>query len=385
MQPDDPKLRELLSAALRDGEVPWPTNFADAEASDVIRAAIFHGVAGLLVERGKRLSAWPARLMDQLREEARARAMWELRHRQLLHDLLADLDRKTIRALLMKGTATAYDLYENPACRSRGDTDLLVARADVSDATALLASRGYKAGALGGVTPEFALQQVWTLALADGGRHVVDLHWQVMNAPSLKDMLTFEECWANARPLPRLSPHAQTMDRARLLIHTCLHRTMQLNAPYFVDGRTFFDPARLIWSVDIHLIAQALHEEEWQSLGELAIEMRISRLCLDALKGTVRDLGTEVPANGLGGLQAAADKDRNSSYFVRSPALSRAWQDLKSFPGIAQKLRYMLSRVVTTEAFIRGKYPELADRPLPALYARRFIDLIRHRPKTADR
>lgn len=385
MSPDDPELRDLLAAALSDRQAHGPTDWGDVQADDMVRAAIFHGVAGLVVERGDKLVTWPKQVMDCLRDHARARAMWELRHRQLLSDLLADLDGRGIRALLMKGTATAYDLYDNPAYRSRSDSDVLVARHDVSKATALLAGRGYKAGALGGVTPEFALQQVWILDLPDGGSHVIDLHWQVMNAPSLNDMLPFEDCWDNARPLPRLSPHAWTMDRARLLIHTCLHRAMQLNAPYFVDGRTFFDPARLIWSVDIHLLAQALKDPDWQVLAELTKVMGISRLCLSAVRAAQADLGSEISSGEMDALQAEPSKDRNSSYFVRSPALSRAWQDMNSFPGIAKKLRYTLSRLVTTEAFIRGKYPEMADRPLPALYARRFMDLIRHRPKAADR
>ena len=84
-------------------------------------------------------------------------------------------------------------------------------------------------------------------------------------------------------------------------------------------------------------------------------------------------------------MATTAGQQRNSAYFTPSPAMSRAWQDVKSFPGIATKLRYMLSRLVTTEAFIRAKYPNLAGRPLPVLYARRFLDLIRHRAKGANR
>jgi len=384
MHPDDHNLREMLAAALRGEAAAWPAGWGDDEADVMARAAFFHGVAGLLIERSDALENWPAMLLDRLRDEARARAMWELRHRQLLADLLADLDRHGIRALLMKGTAVAYDLYDNPACRTRSDSDLLVARDDVPDATSVLAGRGYKAGVLGGVTPEFALQQVWVLDLPDGGSHVIDLHWQVMNAPSLKDMLPFEECWADARRLPRLSLHAWTMDRVRLLLHTCLHRAMQHNAPYFVDGVRFFDPARLIWSVDIHLIAEALDENEWLALGELAGKMGISHVCQEALQAAQSDFDTRSSVGHLAQLAVSGSRKRDSAYFIRSPALSRARQDLQTFSGVAQKLRYVLSRIFTTEAFVRGKYPELAGRPLPFLYARRFIDLIRHRARADD-
>jgi hypothetical protein len=378
MQPDDPKIRDFLAAALRGEDEPWPANWDDAAASDdIAAAAIFHGIAGLLVEKAGAIGDWPSRLADRLHDHARAQAMWELRHRQNLIALLDMFDEQAIEVLILKGTATAYDLYETPSTRSRGDSDLFIAEKDVPKAKAVLTDLGYSDVALGGVTPEFALQQAWTLALADGGSHSVDLHWQVMNAPSLKNLFSFKECYASARSLPRLSPRAKAMDRVRLLIHTCLHRAMQNNAPYFVDARTYYEPGRLISNYDIHLLATALHPPEWSSFRDLAETMGVARACLDGLRFAQSSFGTASLQRQMRGLEELAGKDRRSEYFVRSHPLSRAWQDVRSIPGLSRKLRYVLSRVVTTEDFLRAKYPRMAGRPLPLLYGRRLLDLVR--------
>ena len=373
-------IEELLAAALRGEAGPRPALLDEAGAAEaIVEAAIYHGVAGLLIEKTRITGSWPAAIIEPLTDQARAQAMWEMRHRQLLAQLLSALQEQGIRALLMKGTAVAYDLYDNPATRARGDTDLLVAAEDAPAARAVLAGLGYVKGILGGVTDAFALQQPWSLAVPDGGHHSIDLHWQVMNAPSLRDLLPFTECAADAKPLPRLSPEAKTMDRVRLLIHTCLHRAMHRNTPYFIGRQAFYDSGRLIWSYDIHLLVQALDDAEWSRMCDLAARMGVSRVCLDGLKAASAALGTALPASAIGRLQGALGTDRNSLYFVRSRALARAWQDLRSFPGLRRKLRYAASRILPDPRFVRNKYPAMANSSLPTLYAWRLLSLLRRR------
>lgn len=376
----EPSIEAELAAVLRGEARPWQAAWDRREAIDAVGdAAVYHGVAGLLYAQPAKLRSWPGPLVERLGDHARAQAMWELRHRQLLIELIAALDEAGVRALLMKGTAVAYDLYSEPAARSRGDTDLLVAARDAAAAKAVLAKLGYVGGVLGGVRAEFALQQPWTWTSPDGSRHSIDLHWQVMNAPSLKDLLPFAECYADARPLPRLSPEARTMDRVRLLIHTCLHRAMHCNTPYFVDGVPYFDSGRLIWSYDMHLLAEMFDEEQWRLLGALARDMGVSRPCLDGLRAARASLGTDVPADAMERLEAASGKDRKSSYFVRSRALARVMQDVWAFPGLSVKLRYARARILPDPRFIRAKYPRMARLPLTILYARRLAELVRIR------
>ena len=86
-----------------------------------------HGIAGLLVGPPN----WPAEFANAIRTEAPRRARWEMRHRQLNAELLGALADNELRALAIKGPAFAYDLYDEPAHRIRGDSDLWVLEDDL--------------------------------------------------------------------------------------------------------------------------------------------------------------------------------------------------------------------------------------------------------------
>src|SRR6478735_6659092 len=113
----------LLAAALRGSTPEWVVGGAaavDIEAVCVTRA-LYHGIAAMLVERGNQLMdvRWPPSVITALRQQAVAQARWELRHRIVLTQLVRSLRCNGIRPLILKGTAVAYDLYPNPAWRSR--------------------------------------------------------------------------------------------------------------------------------------------------------------------------------------------------------------------------------------------------------------------------
>ncbi len=386
MNPSELSTEELLAAALRGEARTLPSAWNRSGATEaLVETALYHGVAGLLLEQGDVLRCWPTEVVERLTLQARAQAMWEMRHRETLSTLLAALAKQCIPALLMKGTAIAYDLYDNPSARSRGDTDVLVAARDVPEVKSLLAKLGYSEGVLGGVDAEFALQQPWTLSLVDGSDHSIDLHWQVMNAPSLKDLLSFAESDANAQELARLSPDARAMDRVRLLIHTCLHRAIHGNTPYFVNRVAYYGSGRLIWTYDIHLLAKAFESRQWSLFCALAKEKGVSRVCLEGLLETRAKLGTKVPHGVISDLKTSVGDDRKSPYLVRSRSISRAWQDIRAIPGLALKIRYARARLLPDARFVRAKYPEMANASLPLLYAMRLVALVRSRSGSGQR
>ena len=109
----------FLAASLALAATRWPSAWTAPETTRTLaRRAAFHGIAALLADR--QTQGWPHAARAALREEALARAMWEARHRSLIQPLLAALAAAGVPALLLKGTALAYDLYANPATRSRG-------------------------------------------------------------------------------------------------------------------------------------------------------------------------------------------------------------------------------------------------------------------------
>lgn len=374
----------LLTSTLRGDGPHWPRDWSAEEGRGLVEAALYHGVAGLLIELAASLEGWPEPIIDALQDQARFQAMWELRHREILTELLAELARHGITAILMKGTALAYDLYENPASRSRADSDILVAPNDRWRAKAILRELGYRGGTQAMDLPDdLARQEGWTLFSEGGGEHSVDLHWRVFNAPALDDVLDFQECSAFARPLPRLSGEAWATDRARTLLHTCVHRALHRTAPYFVSGKAYFGSERLIWTHDIHLLAGALNKDEWQSFTGLAADKGVAAVCLEGLGAAQVALASAVPQEVLQSLKASRKRTIATAYLAHRRALPRSWLDFRAVPGVGAKLRYLRARLVPGGKLLRAKYPQMAGAPLPLLYARRLVGLVRDRASRA--
>jgi hypothetical protein len=373
---DKARIDELLGAAMRGG-ASWPPDWTSPEQRHAVaERALYHGIAAILTARAAQLAGWPEALLGQLRRQAEAQAMWELRHQAVLGKLLRCLADQDIAALLLKGSALAYDLYAVPAHRSRGDSDLLIAPADLADARTVLRSLGYQWHPENdGGSDEFALQEEWILNCGDGNRHSMDLHWQLLNAPALAGILRPEECWTDAIALPRLGRGAEAMSHVHTLVHTCVHRAMHLTAPYFIDGRAYYGADRLIWAMDIDLLARSLSDDDWGQLGSIARARGIAPVIRDGLEFARRILGTPIPESAEAWLKTAGG--RASDYLVRSRQARRAWSDLLATQGWRRKATFLAARTFPSAAFLRRKYPGMARLPLLLLHGRRIGGLLR--------
>lgn len=371
-----------LASALRGETVDAAgLRIEGAHVNFVIDRIKYHGVAGLLADQLGAMAGWPLAIAKSVRGQAIAQAMWELRHRVVLAELLESFSTAQIVAILLKGTAVAYDLYPSPAARARGDTDVLIDAQDLERARLILQGLGYhRQSADWGDDENHTLQEVWSLARDGETQHHIDLHWQLMNAPALGDFMPFAECLTERVALTRLSPAGFAMDRVRALLHCCAHRAMHFTTPYFVDGVTYYGGDRLIWVHDIHLLAEALSDDQWATLCALSEEKGVSAVCLDGLTAAQRFLATKFPGWVSERLRSATGEAKPSTYLLRSRQFGRAWQDLSSIPDFSGKLAYLRARSLPSPAFIRGKYPRMARMPLPLLYARRMLDLLRARP-----
>ena len=230
-----------------------------------------------------------------------------------------------------------------------------------------------------GISDDLALQEIWTIRPGDGAEHDIDLHWQLLNAPALRGVLEFADCSTEPITLPRLCSDALSMNRVLTLIHTCVHRAMHFTSPYFVDGETYYGGDRLIWVMDIHLLASSLSEPDWRRFAEMASTQGVAAVCLDGLKTSRRLLATEIPGWVIDEL-GTAENETASAYLLNSQQMGRAWKDMVAMRGWRRKLAYMSSRILPSPSFVRAKYPKMARMPLGLLYARRMVDLVRTRP-----
>ena len=374
----------MLASAICGRVGTWPRQLSSSSLELVIGRIKYHGIAGLLADCRGEMATWPVGITQRVRELAIAQAMWELRHQEVLSKLLTCLAESDIAALLLKGTAVAYDLYPSPSSRSRGDTDLLIAPAALVETRAILRTLGFSRDPLfDEAVADIYSQEIWSLSSVGSFEHHIDLHWKLINSTALQHVLSYAECLANPLTLPRLCPEARTMDRVRSLIHTCVHRAMHFTAPYFTDGVAFYGGDRLIWAKDIDLLANALSEAEWRSFCALAREKGVSAVCLEGLNISERFLCTDIPdfvREHLSGEPHAPA----SEYLLRSRRGARAWRNLRAIQGLRRKFAYARARSLPSAAFMRRKYPDMAKIPLPILYARRVLELFRPLPGRSD-
>jgi hypothetical protein len=248
--PIPPRLREPLGAALRGETSDWP----DALTADEILALVAHGVAPLVYAQVR---------VPQLREDAMRAAAYESMRAHDLGEVLAALDERGVEALILKGTALAYDLFPAPELRPRSDTDLLIARDDLPALRDAMLALGFVENSSSG--DEHGLRQA-VFTRAPG--MVYDVHWSATNVPAFDAALRFDDVRTRAISLPGLGPHARGLSHVDALLLACIHRIAHHH-----------DSDRLIWLVDIELLRARMSRGEHERFWRQAAEGRVVGVC----------------------------------------------------------------------------------------------------------
>jgi hypothetical protein len=351
-----------MRAALRREPAPWPDNASPKLESELMTQAGLHGVAPLLHE-STAAAAWPLAVRAGLRERALELARWELRHEQVLHDVLRALGQRHIRPLLLKGTPLAHSVYRSPALRPRADTDLLVPQDARHDAQRCLRDLGF--------TPQLAMtgdlvsyQASFTLPARDESLHTIDLHWRIKNSQVLSRLLGYTELMAQAQPLPQLGSNAWHPCAAHALLIACMHKASHRHSPYTVDGATCPDENRLIWLYDIHLLAQRLGDHEWQQLARLANERGLTQVCAEGLATASQVFG------GVPLLQLIPPKNELPWRYFNAGKRGQAWLDLLALDGTRERIQWLRESLLPGREYMQARY-DRANGPAWWLYLRR--------------
>ncbi|MCX7676515.1 MAG: nucleotidyltransferase family protein, partial [Alteraurantiacibacter sp.] len=309
------------------------------------------------------VDSWPASVADPVRDEARLQILWESSHREWLVGLLAQLEEAEISALLLKGTALAYLVHDEPAVRRRGDTDLLIRETHLPATRALLE----KLGMVRSRTGNFG-QEVWRHDTGIGFIHCLDLHWEVAPAPFLRQVLDVEECFSHAIPLPRLAPQARTLSRVQLFVRGVVNEALHRTAGYLVDDEMCFEERRLIWQLDAHRLACGFGDAEWDELAILAVERGMAPVCLDALQAIVSAFQTPVPMRVCEQLSAQPPSTAVSRYLDQRSGQERLWDDLAVLPDLTSRIRLLANHLFPPESFMRSRFPGRENWPLVLLH-----------------
>lgn len=359
----------LVCAVLRAESPSWPFQ-GETSGGDFLARARTHGVMPLLNAKGLD-AGWPAEVRDALRQDAIQRAIWELRHQRILDEVLQTLARADVRPVLIKGTATAYSLYADPALRTRADTDMLIYPQQRAAAGAVLESLGFEQDVV--VSGDLISYQCsFSGYFEDGTQHSLDVHWKINNSQLLSRLLTHEELHEHAQPLPSLCAAAIGAGAVHNLFITIFHRASHIHNPYRVDGVNHFGGDRLIWLHDVHLLAQAMDDRQWRAFIQLAERTEMASVCLDALHDARDALGTVIPDDVSKALVLGSRTTAPARYLAAGK-LQQQWMDFKALDGSASRLHYLIELLFPAASYMRHKYPGSHAASLPWLYLRRAV------------
>jgi len=362
----------LLAAVLWPGMGARPVT--DGVAPAMLAARIrYHGIALLLCQDEQALAALPPVAQGAVRDEARSQVFWEDSHRTMLAGLIDQLDRAGCPSLLLKGTALAYTVHADPAARRRGDSDLLVRKADLATARKVLRDGGF---ALSQDRQQF--QECWTISAGAGFAHTVDLHWQLTNVPALGRALDVEQAFAAAVPLPRLRATALAIDPVRQFLLGSINQRLHRVYGYYVDDSRVLGATRLIWALDNHLLASRFDAGQWDQLERMTLALGVPGLCLEALDLAQAVLGTSVPPAVAVSLRDAPRETWAERYFSAPWTAACLRADLAGCTSLGDRVRLLLGHAWPSAATLRDRHPELAAHSLAKAHLVRLAGLPRH-------
>jgi hypothetical protein len=352
----------LVQAATPSSSAPCPGVTSWDEVTDMAR---WHRLSGLLrrylLGHGDAIEVPPA-VMKSLRDVVRDTTKRNLQRQVELDRVLGAFGAEGIPAMVLKGAALLESVYPEVGLRPMNDLDILVPRAAIERAQALVQEIGYRAAG-GTVEPDVEqklLHHHHHFPLAKGGAFI-ELHHHVLQAAP--PAFTISELWdravAGTGGVDHLVPCPED-----LLLHVCIH---------FTQDRTFRFEAALGQLGDVAWIV-GRHEIDWEALSERANRYGVGDWLFLALYSATTLFGDIVPQPVVAALQPASFRPDLGEFFVRQRVL-RARTSLPLEQLSAGPRALLFPTRATLDAYVRRD--ERGSPSLMRLRARRARVLTR--------
>jgi len=151
------------------------------------------------------------------------------------------------------------------------------------------------------------------------------------------------------------------------LLFACFHRA----------GHFSHSGDRLIWLYDIHLLSEALSDDESSAFCDRASELEIVTLCNDAITTAQSWFGT-VLTPALESQLGAEAGDESSSVYLQSGRLegirNSALLEMKGLPGWGERMKFLSQNAFPPAEYMLWRYGKQQKRVLPWLYFKRVAE-----------
>lgn len=290
----------------------------------LLALSLKHGVMPLVYRKLSKGYAGevPAPHLAKFREHYQANAARNVYLTGELCRILSDFERQGVDSVPYKGPALAALVYGDIALQQFADLDVLVRKRDFRRASELLVAQGYE--------PHFKLRERDEAAFLrlsyvqlfkrDGGKCLVELHWQIAPRFYLTPLVT-DGFWDGLRKITLAGRHVLAPAPEDLLLMLCVHGTKDAWE-------------RLKWVSGLAEFVVANPSIDFARVLDRAGALGLKRTVLLALRLTHELMGTRLPE------EVSREIERDAS--VRKLAAeARGWL-FGAPPDLARRTRFHL-------------------------------------------
>ena len=367
---------DMLLRCLSDrGPGTWDRG-PTADWNDVVDVAVGHDLAPLLFKRLKESDARacvPADAWERLRLAYFDSARRNTRLFRELRTVLGCLRSAAIPVIVLKGAYLAEAVYGDVALRPMCDTDLMVPRAELPRAQAVLLD-------MGGVQQQpTGNELLWRehhhprpVVLRDLS---IELHWTITD-PTEPVRIDAAGLWDRAHPATTAGVEVLALSPEDLLLHLCIH----FGCVHHLTGlRSFCDITETIRRCrgEMDWLQVADSAREWGAARYVGLTLHLARSMLGT--GVPDDVLEQLVPGGLGQRLLEAARDCALTQTGYDPRVPRPFFDEWRAESLGDKARLPWKRVFLSRDEMAARYPASRDsRHFYFYYALRLRDVIRN-------
>ncbi len=210
-----------------------------------------------------------------LRVRQKEYALWHLRIKNTLSQILTALNEAKLPVLIMRGQALAETLYIQPHTRPQSDIDLIFEPACALQAKQVLWDIGFR--------PDSVYADMFVR-----GDIQLDIHTEPLGIERI-------QAWQYLTPL-RAKDFFKYGQEGRLAGEKALLLHPRVNLPYLCFHALKHSFERLLWLYDIALLANDISaKQQWNEVVQGIEDYKLERPCFYALSYAKAHLGADVP------------------------------------------------------------------------------------------
>lgn len=325
-------------------------------------------VTPLLYQAGRHGDLLPDWLLERCHKSYLDTGMQNaLRFREAAQ-VLGALGQAGIEVVALKGLALAEPVYGNIALRPMSDVDLLVRRADVPAALAVLADCGYERG-----RPDLASQVALEfenealLWKVNGLEWPLELHWSLFDSPFYQQKLPEDLLWSSLEEVQIEGTRVNILTPELQILHLCGHLALH----HQWQG--------LIWWHDVAiLIEREVERLDWPRLISLAREIDLVIPLQTVLVEVTTTWSSPVPPEVLESVTRLAPTEDETTQLNRltrphRTAAQRLLDDMTALSSWSERLRFLGHNLFPSTAYMDARYGITHPGLRPLYYVKRWF------------